>query len=360
MNHQTVNHRMAYRSGKVAALSILLALVLSAFAWAEPQQADNAETKDLTVAVLDFEARLPGNDQLGEQIGDTLTTLLAGEEGLRLVERPKLRNLLDEQGLSLTGMVSANDAVTVGNLVGARIIVSGRVFPIGSKIYITTKIIGTETSLVDGVLIKGNEETDTGELVSELADKLTKKLREVGPKLVAPDQQKKDPLPALIAALKGRSKPTAVVHITERHLNQAERNRDAIDPAVQSEVAKMLRAAGFTLFEVDAKTIDAWEKAPGTVDWPKRLEKVDVIVVGEAISEYSARMGNLVSCAGRAEVKLLDRRTGKVLLTDRTTQRAVELSENIAAKNALEKAGRELGIKLLTHFDEHLPGAVQQ
>jgi predicted hydrocarbon binding protein len=55
----------------------------------------------------------------------------------------------------------------------------------------------------------------------------------------------------------------------------------------------------------------------------------------------------------------LDRRTVQVQLADRTTQRAVDLSENIAAKTALQKAGRELGIKLLKHFDEHLPKAAE-
>jgi len=352
--------RLPRRSVMFSVTAIAMCVFVSSARGQADEQQAKQDSPPLTVAVLDFEAKMPGNEKLGSQIGDTLTALLAGESNLRLVERPKLRMLLEEQELSLTGMVSAEDAVKLGNLVGARIIVTGRLFPLGSKLYLTSKVIGTETSLVEGVLVKTDADQDMDDLVTKLAVELAEKLRKTGPKLVAAADADEDPVPALIAALKGRTKPTLAVRITEQHHSRNGHARAPIDPAVQTEVTRLLTEAGFTVVDPEqTEAIDRWIKAPDRIAWPNALQQVDRIVTGEAMSEYSARLGNLVSCAGRAELSLLDRQTGQVQLADRTTRRAVDLSENIAAKAALQKAGRELGIKLLKHFDEHLPEAAE-
>lgn len=352
------------RTKRVILIKALAATLMIAAVWPgpassqvqdeQPQPATPAEP--LTVAVLDFEAKMPGNDKLGSQISDTLTALLAGESNLRLVERPKLRTLLEEQELALTGMVSADDAVKVGKLVGARIIVTGRLFPLGSKLYLTSKVIGTETSLVEGVLVKDDASQDLDELLTKLAAKLGQTLKESGPKLVAPDQKQLDPVPVLIKSLKDRPKPTLAVRITEEHHSRNDNTRAPIDPAVQTEVVRLLTEAGFAVVDIEqGEAFDQWVKQRNPAKLPAVLATVDLVIAGEAMSEYSTRVGNLISCAARAEIVLIDRRSSKVRLSDRTTQRAVDLSENIAAKAGLQQAGRELGINLLRHFDTHLP-----
>jgi hypothetical protein len=51
----------------------------------------------------------------------------------------------------------------------------------------------------------------------------------------------------------------------------------------------------------------------------------------------------------------VNRSTGKIVLADRVTTRAADLSENIAGKKALQSAGRAMGIRILEHFVETLP-----
>ncbi len=51
----------------------------------------------------------------------------------------------------------------------------------------------------------------------------------------------------------------------------------------------------------------------------------------------------------------MNRSSGKVVLADRVTTRAADLSENIAGKKALQSAGRAMGIRILEHFVETLP-----
>jgi hypothetical protein len=51
----------------------------------------------------------------------------------------------------------------------------------------------------------------------------------------------------------------------------------------------------------------------------------------------------------------MDRKTGKVFLSDRQTARAVDLAENTAGKTALQKAGHALGLRILGYFADTLP-----
>ncbi len=59
----------------------------------------------------------------------------------------------------------------------------------------------------------------------------------------------------------------------------------------------------------------------------------------------------------RAEINVIDRKTGRIVLAGRRTDRAVDLAEAIAGKTALQKAGRKLSIEVLRHFAKTLPDA---
>jgi len=295
----------------------------------------------VSVAVLDFASTTPGNPDLGSQIGEVLVATLSGESGFQLVDRSALARVLQEHELNATGLVGAEQAAKIGKLVGARILVTGKAFALDKQVFITAKLIGTETSLVDGIIVKGSKEADTATLVMELSQKIAERLRTAGPKLVAADEALTDPLPGLKAKLAGRKLPKVSVAITEQHVTAAQAAR--VDPAVETEVKNILIAAGFTVVEGNERDLD---KAG-----------VDVAITGEAFSEFNARIGNLVSCSARIELKAADRRDNRVLFSNRATTRAVDLAENTAGKTALQKGGHELGIRLLRHFAETLPPA---
>jgi hypothetical protein len=72
-----------------------------------------------------------------------------------------------------------------------------------------------------------------------------------------------------------------------------------------------------------------------------------VELVGEAFSELGMRKGNLISCKARVELKAIQKSTGKILAIDRQTSVAVDLSEQIAAKSALQKAAQVLAPRFL-------------
>lgn len=319
-------------------------------------EAGPAAARPLTVAILDFGAKDPAVPDLGPQIGEVLTAVLSGEPGFTLVDRATLARTLQEHELNLSGVVSTEQAVQVGKLVGARILVTGKAFTLGKQVFITAKLIGTETSLVEGVLVKDENGADVGNLVVSLATEIADRLRKAGPRLVASDDGI-DPLPKLRKELAGRPKPKVVVIITEEHMRAA-LLLQFVDPAVETEVKLMLRECGFEIMDVPQNDLADWARAIRKEDvqsWPRGLQDADLIITGEAFSEFAARIGNLVSCSARAEINMISRKDGKIVLAQRETTRAVDLSENIAGKKALEKAGRVMGVRLLEHFNKTLP-----
>jgi TolB-like protein len=295
----------------------------------------------LTVAVLDFHSTAPGSPELGQQIAEVLTANLSGRPGLTLVDRSSLQRTLQEQELNLSGVVSADQATKVGKLVGARLLVTGKAFALDKSVIISAKVIGTETSLVDALVVRGDKDADVAALVVQLSEALSTRLSEAGPRLVAAEETAADPLPALKQSLSGLKLPKVAVRVPERHVTGAAGRSAGIDPAVETELKQVLTETGFSVVEGDDKDL--------------AREGVELVITGEAFSEFAARIGNLVSCTDRVEVKVTRLKDGHVLFADKDNNRAVDLSENLAAKQALQKSGRLLGLRIVSRLAETAP-----
>ena len=83
---------------------------------------------------------------VGTKVGDLLLARLATDPRIHLVDREDLLKLLEEQELSLSGLVRPDEAVRIGQLTGAKLIVTGSVFQVDQTLYLIAKVIGTETS----------------------------------------------------------------------------------------------------------------------------------------------------------------------------------------------------------------------
>ena len=138
-------------------------------------------------------------------------------------------------------------------------------------------------------------------------------------------------------------RPAVLIEISEHHLGPALIARtdvvvvvgrlriDTIDPAAETEVTMFCTESGF-------KVIDAKEG---------RKKDADILLQGEAFSEVAVRHGNLVSVKARLELKAVDQGTGRIVASDRQTTVAVDLTEQIAAKNALQEAGALIAERML-------------
>ena len=277
------------------------------------------------VAVLPFVERQKKNDETGKVVSDILFATLATDPSILLVDREDLDKVLEEQGINISGVVDSNSAVKVGHIIGAKIIVTGSVLKAGSTQYLVAKVIGTETTRVIGASVKGNENADLSQLAEELAQEVAKLILEQGDKLVAHPETRENRIARIKNALDGKTLPSITVDIPESHVGQR-----TIDPAAETELNLMAKEIGFTVFE---------KRNVG--------DKADIIIKGEAFSEYAATHGKLISVKARLEVKAINPQTGEIIATDRQTTVAVDLTEQIAAKTALQQAGALLVERLL-------------
>jgi hypothetical protein len=278
-----------------------------------------AAQEPLTAAVLDFQTSGEKLDKKGAQTAILLNALLSASPNLILVERQELEKIFGEQELGLSGTVNTDTAAKVGSLTGAKVLITGRLFDVGDKYFLVAKIMSTETSRVYGETATFGDINALDKAVGELSQKVQVVIEKQGANLVAKVETPEERLARLKKFVEGKKLPSVSVKVTEEHLTRA-----LIDPAVETEFRLILQQLGFTVLDPADTT-----------------QEPDVRITGEAFSEFGARRGNLVSAIARVEIKAV-RKDGSLLGVDRQRGVAVDLAENVAAKEALQNAALKL------------------
>jgi hypothetical protein len=295
-------------------------------------QTTRPSTSTVTVAVFDFDADGPAVGDVGGQVAEVVAALLTAEPSLRLVDRAAMEQVVDELELGASGLVQAN-APKAGKLVGAELLVVGRVFQMGDVSYLSVRVIGTETSLVKPVLVQAAVDRDgppLDDLARAAAKELATTIRDHSHDLLS--KPVADPLPAAINAMRQALRDdvrSVYVRVPETHFGNA-RGRD---PAAETELVSVFRRAGL---DIASDAGDA-----------------DFVIEGEAFSEFGTRLGDLVSCSARVETRLEDA-DGNNLFAGRSVARAADLGEQSAGKQALERAGTAAATELMDAMVKHI------
>jgi TolB-like protein len=136
---------------------------------------DSKPAHRVRVAVIDFKA-IGAPTQFGEAVAENLRNALVQQKQFVVVERSQIDKALKEQAFGQSGLVDAKQAVALGRLVGAKIIVVGSVTKIGSTYTVNARFIDVETGeATDARSIKTNHEDDIAAVVDELAADLSGK-----------------------------------------------------------------------------------------------------------------------------------------------------------------------------------------
>lgn len=298
-------------------------------AWSEDKEKPAADKPAAPVptAIVTFQDRGGKDSKLtGAKVTDLLFAELVAKPEMFLVDREELSKTLAEHEINLSGAVNPDQAIQVGQLTGAKVIVTGSVVAVESNLYLVAKIIGTETTRVLGASVKGKTDDELGRMVEKLATEIAETISTKSDQLIAKTATKEDRLAALKKALGDKKRPSVVASVKERHVSQI-----VIDPAAQTELEWYAKETGFPV-------VDRFEGDKSDAD---------ILLVGEGFSEFGGKFGNLASVKARLEVKAIDRRTGRVLAVDRQTTVVLDLTEQIAGKTALQDAAAKIAERLL-------------
>jgi len=278
------------------------------------------------MAILPFSERGREVTDQGQQVTDLMFANLVINPELYLVDREDMTKLLAEQELNVSGLVNPDEAVKIGKLTGAKVIVTGSVMQIGDTQYIIAKVIGTETSRVLGASVKGSVRDELDTLVEDLAEKVSETIADRADELVAEIVSRDDRIATLKKAIEKLELPAVAVDIPEEHIGQR-----TIDPAAETEIMVFCTETGFPVIDKDEGDD----------------HDIDIEIVGEAFSEHAGRRGNLISVKSRLEVKAIEKDTGRIVAVDRQMGVAVGITEHVAAKTALQNAAADLAMRLI-------------
>jgi adenylate cyclase len=111
----------------------------------------SAQNTELRIAVMPFE-NLSKQKELAwisSGIADSLTQSLSCVTSLRMIERSQMGQIMEEQSLSMTGVIDDKKMIQTGKLLSANRLLTGTYQTTKNSILINLRVINTETGEVD-------------------------------------------------------------------------------------------------------------------------------------------------------------------------------------------------------------------
>ncbi|WP_158502105.1 CsgG/HfaB family protein [Vitiosangium sp. GDMCC 1.1324] len=144
-----------------------------------------------TVAVLyfDYEGDTAGMKLLKKGLAQMLISDLSAHESVRLVERERLQQVLDELKLNQSDKFDPETANRIGKLLGARYLVMGGYFDVMNTLRVDARVVETET----GRIIRSVGADSTPDRFLTLEQTLAQDLRAVFEELTATAEPGKAP-----------------------------------------------------------------------------------------------------------------------------------------------------------------------
>ncbi len=165
------------------ALAALTGVIATSFVLGVTSNAE-ARQKKPTVAILYFEYKGKNDElaQLQKGLAQMLITDLSELDGVTLVERERLEDVLKELKLNRSKSIDKKTAARVGKLLGAKYMVLGSYFDLMGTLRVDARVVETETGkVIKSVGTNGKTETFfdiEGRVSKELEAVLTSELKD--------------------------------------------------------------------------------------------------------------------------------------------------------------------------------------
>ena len=129
---------------------------------------------DKTIAISTFEGR---NDDTSDMIREILTTDLSKSGQLKIVERSKINDILEEQKISLAELInSTSQQVKVGNLLSAEYLLTGSYHYMDDEVRLNARLVDVESGQIVESWYKGGIKEDLSFHTQQLAIVIHKQL----------------------------------------------------------------------------------------------------------------------------------------------------------------------------------------
>ncbi len=302
-----------------AILAIFIGVAASAQKKDEFEGAEDTSSKVYTVAIFSFTETGPGVAGMGAQVASMLFAKLAVNQNIWLLERSDIDKIVKDSSIKVSGSISQEQAVQIGQIAGVKFVVTGTVLKIKDKINLVAKVISTESGKMFDRKVEGSGSVDalSEKLSTDVTDLFAKDAKKLLPRIL--DRK------ALVADLRKTlgevKRPKIFIKIEEGHSKDVK-----VDPVVETELQMICQELGFA-FAADEN--DA-----------------EIVVKGQAYSDSAGRRGSLTSIRSKIEIKATDK-SGNVLASEKQAAAEVDMIEEDAGRKALLQATAKASLYLI-------------
>jgi hypothetical protein len=286
-------------------------------------------------------SEIVANDASGQgALTDQVNVLLSAIDKVTIVNRDQMHRVADEHQIALSGLADTASAVKLGKFLSAQYIIVGRASKIGQVYYLVLKIIDVETTEQTTVSAKSPVEGGFPTVLTHISEPLLAAIRRLQRPVTEPEDTALAELRKLAKPLLGK---TIIVSVEETHIN-----RPLVDPAAQMAIMQRLRAIGLRVI-VPKDPVNDWKETL-LQSGKYGTKKVDFLLEGEGTSAYAGQLQGLTSCRARVELRWIALPGREITSGDKGVAAGVDLVEALAAKTALEEAGRQAADAVIRRF----------
>jgi hypothetical protein len=288
-----------------------------------------------------------------------MQALLSQSAKLTLVDRQQIDAALREFKLAQQGVLAPERMPDLGKIVGAQYFCSGHLSKAGEKAMATARVVDIESTVTKLVYTSLASKDDAEAAGKALAGQVEATVAQFEAER-AQAAAAAPPAPTAKAIPEGWKRPTVMVIIPEMHVRQPQ----LLDPAAETELVKRLIGQNFKVIDSEYVALMKQDQAAAkrlfgslkTATQFAKDKKADVLLYGQAVSEYGAGLGEFEGCRGRVELKAIDVRNDAILLADSAEGGATDLAETIAGKKAIQQAANRLADTFLYGLAEKWSG----
>ncbi|MDB6129986.1 MAG: hypothetical protein JWM04_1093 [Verrucomicrobiales bacterium] len=286
----------------------------------------------MATAFYDFEGDETSSNY-ALKISSLASASLSAETNFVILERSKINRLPEERSIISSGKISPEAAAKIGKVIGAKVLISGFVRLVDStRLTIDATVIATATGQGFPVHLEGPVEKMlelSSGLGTKIAQTINKEKTSFSPDLTPRD----DRLKRIVQASGNVNLPTVSISI---YFADTRNRKQGQVSTVEMALSSLLVHAGFTVLD---------DKFKGTSD-------LEIVGYSGVLSEQK---GNLFTTTATLDVKVQHRKTGKIIIAERTRQTVSSPDQLASERGARARSADEMADKIVPIMVGPLP-----